>query len=189
MSFAISAWISNPNSRFIRFKGITTSSTICCMETKSLQHSHGRNVNSLGTGSLICMSLIFSNLLRTEQNATRPSTHSNIDNTLLTNIVVISRSVTNANKEANSNTKFNQTFSRSKREFPSISVEQNSYVSGMAGFWKGLFLQQFLRKQPSLYSSQEGKVLLEITNLPGRSGVAGVTHGKLTYFDALWIMF
>ena len=150
-----------------------------------IQHSHGPNFNSLDTGSLLCISLIFFDLLCTKQNTTRPITHSNIDNTLLKNIVVISRSVTNTNKETSSNTNFNQIFSRSKREFPSISVEQNSYVSGMAGFWEGLLLQEFLRKQPSLYPSQEGKVLLEITNLPGRSGVAGVTHGILTHFDAL----
>ena len=43
----------------------------------------------------------------------------------------------------------------------------------------------FLRKQPSLLASQEGKVLLEITNRSGRSGLAGVTHGKLIHFDAM----
>ena len=77
----------------------------------------------------------------TKQNATRPSTQSNIDSTLLANTVVVSTSVRNANKETNSNTKFNHTFSRSKRESPSISVEQNSYISGMAGFREGLSLQ------------------------------------------------
>ena len=45
--------------------------------------------------------------------------------------------------------------------------------------------REFLRKQPSLLPSQEGKVVWEITNRPGRSGLAGVTHGELNYFDAL----
>ena len=54
---------------------------------------------------------------------------------------MVSTSVGNANKETNSNTKLNLTFSRSKKESPSISVEKNSYVSGMAGFRKGLSLQ------------------------------------------------
>ena len=39
MSFAISTWNRNPNSRFIRFKVVTPSSKISCMETRSLQHS------------------------------------------------------------------------------------------------------------------------------------------------------
>ena len=47
-----------------------------------------------------------------------------------------------SNNETNSNTNFNHTFSRSKREFQSISVEQNSYVSNMVGFWEGLSLQR-----------------------------------------------
>ena len=41
------------------------------------------------------------------------------------------------------------------------------------------FSREFLRKQPSLSPSQEGKVLWEITNRPGGSALAGgVTHGK-----------
>ena len=68
----------------------------------------------------------------TKGNTTRPSTHSNIDKTLLANTVVVSTTVANANKETNYNTKFNLTFSRSKRESTSISVEQNSYISGVA---------------------------------------------------------
>ena len=44
--------VRNPNSRFIRFNGVTPISTICCMETRTLQHSHGRNVNSLDTISI-----------------------------------------------------------------------------------------------------------------------------------------
>ena len=47
------------------------------------------------------------------------------------------------------------------------------------------FPREFLRKQPSLFPSQEGKVVWEITNRPGRSGLAGVTHGELIHFDAL----
>ena len=70
----------------------------------------------------------------------QPSTHNNIDNTLLANTVVVSASVGNANKETSSNTKFNHTFSRSKRESPSISIEQNSYISGMTGFQEELSL-------------------------------------------------
>ena len=45
--------------------------------------------------------------------------------------------------------------------------------------------REFLRKQLSLLPSQEGKVLWEITNRFGRSGLAGVTYGKLTHSDAL----
>ena len=122
--------IRNPNSRFIRLKDVTPSSTICCIE-----------ISSLDTGSLLRICPILSDLPCTKQNKTRTSTHSNIDNTLLANTVVVSTSVGNANKETNSNTKFNHTFSRSKRESPSISVEQNSYISGMAGFREGLSLQ------------------------------------------------
>ena len=77
----------------------------------------------------------------TKQNTTRPSIHSNIDNTLLANTVVVSASVGNSDKDTNSDTKFNHTFSRSKRESSSISVKQNSYISGMAGFREGLSLQ------------------------------------------------
>ena len=49
--------------------------------------------------------------------------------------------------------------------------------------------REFLRKQLSLLAGQEGKVLWEITNRPGRSGLAGETYGKLIHFDTLWIMF
>ena len=130
--------IRNPNSRFIRLKSVTPSSKIRSMETRSLQHSYGHHVNSLDTGSLLRISSILSGLPCTKKNTTRPSTHSNIDNSLLANTVVVFTSVGNANKETNSNTKFNHTFSRSRRESPSISVEQNSYTSGMVGFRVGL---------------------------------------------------
>ena len=101
--------IRNPNSRFIRLKGVTPSSILRCVETRSLQHSYGRNVSSLDTGSLLRISPILSDPPCTKQNITRPSTHSNIDNTLLANTVVVSTSVGNGNKETNSNTKFNHT--------------------------------------------------------------------------------
>ena len=45
--------------------------------------------------------------------------------------------------------------------------------------------REFLRKQLSLLAGQEGKVLWEITNRPGRSGLAGETYGKLIHFDTL----
>ena len=44
-------------------------------------------------------------------------------------------------RTAISNTKFSYTFSRSKKESPSINVEQNSYGNGMTGFREGLYLQ------------------------------------------------
>ena len=129
--------IRNPNSRFIHFKGVTPTSTICFMETRSLQHSHERNVNSVDAGSLLCIFPVFSDPPCNKQNTARLSTHSNIDNTFFPNTVVIYASVENANKETNSNTKFNHTFSRSKKESPSISVERNSYISDIAGFREG----------------------------------------------------
>ena len=88
----------------------------------------------------------------TEQNTTKPITHSNIDNTSWANTVVLSTSVGNANKETNSNTKFNLTLSRTKRESLSISAEQNSYVDGMAGLWEGLSLQGVSEKTTQLQS-------------------------------------
>ena len=133
--------IRNPNSRFIRLKGVTPSSTIRCMETRSLQHNYRQNVNSLDTDSLLRISPILSDPLCTKQNITRPSTHSNTDNTLLANTIVVSTIVGSADKETNSNTKLNHTFSRSKKESPSISVEQNSYISVMSGFREALSLQ------------------------------------------------
>ena len=42
--------------------------------------------------------------------------------------------------------------------------------------------RDLLRKQPSLLPSVEGRVLYEITNQPGRSGQADVTHGKVNPF-------
>ena len=45
--------------------------------------------------------------------------------------------------------------------------------------------REFLRKQPSLFPNQEGKVLWEIMNRPAKSGLGCVTHGKLIHFDAL----
>ena len=89
----------------------------------------------------------------TKQNKTRPTTHSNIDNTLLANTLVVSTSVGNTNKEKNSKTKFNFTFSRSKRESPFISIEQNSYISGMLGFWEGLSLQGVFEETTQLISN------------------------------------
>ena len=58
--------IRNPNSRFIRLKGITPSSRICYMETRSLQHSYGPNVNSLDIRSLLRISPILSDPLCTK---------------------------------------------------------------------------------------------------------------------------
>ena len=52
--------IRDPSSIFICFKGVTPSSTICCVKTRSLHHSHGRNANSLDTGSLSSISAILS---------------------------------------------------------------------------------------------------------------------------------
>ena len=171
---------------FIRFKGVTKSSTICYMKTRSLQHSHGPNVNSLDTGSLLRIPPILSDSPFAKQNTTRLSTHSNIDNTLLANTVVVSTSVGNTNKENNSSTQFKRPFSRSKRESSFISVQQRALilvawqVSG-----SGYLSRDFLRKQPSLFPSQEGKVIQEITNWSGRSGLPGMTHGNLIHFSVL----
>ena len=134
--------IRNHSSRFIRVKGVTLSSAICCMETRALQHSHGRNVNFLNTVSLLHISPILSDPHCTKQNITRPSTHCNIDSTLLANTVAVSTNVGNVNKETNSSTKFNHTFSRFKRKSPSISLKQNYCISGMVGFWEGSSLQR-----------------------------------------------
>ena len=84
----------------------------------------------------------------------------------------------------NCNTKFNHTFSKYKRESPSISVEKNSYITWQVS-GRDYFSREFLRKQLSLLPSQEGKVLWEITNRFGRSGLACVTYGKLIHSDAL----
>ena len=122
------------------------------METRSLEHSYGRNVSSFDTGSLLRIFPILADPPCTMQNTTRPSTHSNTDNILLANTVLVSISAGNANKETNSNTKFNHTFSGSKRESPSISVEQNSYIRGMAGFRKELSLQRISKETTQLIS-------------------------------------
>lgn len=45
--------------------------------------------------------------------------------------------------------------------------------------------RESLRKRHSLLPSQEDKVIWEITTRPGRSGLAGVTDGKLIHFDVL----
>ena len=63
--------IRNLNSRFIHFKGVTPSSKTSCMQTRSLQHSHGRNVNSLDTGSLLRIFHILSDPPCTKQNKTK----------------------------------------------------------------------------------------------------------------------
>ena len=123
--------IRNLNSRFVRFNCVTPSSTI--MGTRSLKHSHKCNENPFDTGSLLCISHILSNPPSTKQNIRRPSSHSDIDKTLLENTVVLSASVGNV-KEIISNTKFNHTFSRSKRESLFISAEQSPHISGTAGF-------------------------------------------------------
>ena len=113
--------IRNPNGRFIHFNGVTLTSTICSIETRSLQHSHRHNIISLEAGSLLCISPTLSDSLCTKQNTTRPSTNRNIDNILLADTVVVSTSCGNVNKETNCNTKFNHSFSRSKSESSSIS--------------------------------------------------------------------
>lgn len=120
--------ISNPNRRFACFKGVTP--------TRSLQHSHRRNANSMDIGIF----RISSDPSCTKQNPTRPSTHRNIDNTLLFYTSVVSTSVGMLTGRIG-NTKFNHMLSRSKGESPSISVEQKSYVSGMTGFLEELSLQ------------------------------------------------
>ena len=50
--------IRNRSSRFIRLEGVTPSSIIRCMETRSLQHSYECNVNFSDTGSLSHFCLI-----------------------------------------------------------------------------------------------------------------------------------
>ena len=53
----------------------------------------------------------------------------------------------------------------------------------MTGFQEGLSIQGVLRKQPSLLPSQLlWQVLWEITNGPGRSGVAGFDSWKVDPF-------
>ena len=156
--------IRNLNSRFIRFKGVTPSSTMCCMETRSLQHSDGRNANSLDTGSLLRISPILSDPSCTKQNTTRPSTHSHVDNTFLVNIIVVSTSVGNTNKETNSNTSFNHTFSRSKREHHPLVLNKTLMLVAWQVSWRYYLSRYFLRKQPSLFLSQEVKGLVNIVH-------------------------
>ena len=97
---------------------------------------------------------------------------------------MVSTSVWNANKETNSNTKFKHGFSRSKRKSPSISVEQKTYIIGMAGFWEGLSLQGVSEETTQLIAKSRRQGSLGNYE-SGRSGLAGVTHGKLIHFDTL----
>ena len=50
-------------------------------------------------------------------------------------------------------------------------------VTGNPLRWK-----EFQAMQPSLYPSQEDRVLLQVTNRPGISGLAGVLGKKLIHF-------
>ena len=50
-------------------------------------------------------------------------------------------------------------------------------VTGNPLRWK-----EFQAMQPSLYLNQEGRVLLQVTNQPGTSGLAGVIGKKLINF-------
>ena len=159
------------------------------METRFLQYSDGRNANSLDTGSLLRISPILSDPSCTKQNTTRPSTHSHVDNTFLVNVIVVSTSVGNTNKETNSNTSFNHTFSRSKREHHPLVLNKTLMLVAWQVSWRCYLSRYFLRKQPSLFLSQEVKGLVNIVHWPRRSGLASVTHGKFIDYDAPWIMF
>ena len=178
--------VRSPNSRFIRLKGVTASSTICCMETKSLQHSNGRNGNSWDTGSLLRISPILSDRSYTKQNTTRPSAHSNNDNnTLLSYPQVLGMLIRRPVLIPSSTTLL---VDPKGNPHPLVLNKALMLVAWQVSR-KNCLSSEFLTKQISLSPSQEGKVLWEITNRPGRSGLAGVTHGKLTHFNALWIMF
>ena len=139
-----------------------------------------------GTRSLLRISPILSDRSYTKQNTTRPSAHSNNDNnTLLSYPQVLGMLIRRPVLIPSSTTLSVDT---KGNPHPLVLNKALMLVAWQVSR-KNYLSSEFLTKQISLSPSQEGKVLWEITNRPGRSGLAGVTHGKLTHFNALWIMF
>ena len=67
-------------------------------------------------------------------------------------------------KETNSNTSFNHTFSRSKREHHPLVLNKTLMLVAWQVSWRYYLSRYFLRKQPSLFLSQEVKGLVNIVH-------------------------
>ena len=120
-----------------------------------------------------------------KQSATAPTTHCNTDNTLLTNTGVVSASVGNAIRRPILIPSSTILLVNPKGNPHPLVLNKIIILIVWQFPGRDYLSRKFLRKQPSLFLSQEGKELYEITNRPEKSGLTGVTHGKLIHFDAL----
>ena len=176
--------IRNPKSRFSHFQGVIPSSKICCMETRSLQHSHGAMSFPWTQGQCypfpqFCLIPHVLSTIQLDQIHTvtliKPCRQTKlwypqVLRMLIRRPILIPSWI--------------RLLVDHKRS-PHPLVLNKTRISLV--IWqiscRHFFSSEFLRKQPSLLPSQESKVLWDIKNRPERSGMAAMTHGKLIHFD------
>ena len=100
----------------------------------------------------------------------------------MANTILVSCSVRDINSMSAAVDTTARSITGSSRKQPPFSSKQETNISGRLQEINPLRWKEFQAMQPSLYPSQEDRVLLQVTNQPEISGLAGVLVKKLIHF-------
>ena len=102
----------------------------------------------------------------------------------MANITLVSSSVRDVNEMPTAVDTIARSTVKSSRKQTPFTSKQETNVSGLEGYRKSLEMEGFQVIHPHLYPSEEDQVLLQVTNGPGISRLAGVLGKKIDPFCA-----
>ena len=165
----------DPTCRSVCIPPLPPASTIHVMATGSAEHSNRCIKSGLEESVLLCFPPIFPNRSSVKKSSERPD---QIDHCYarLAEPILVPDFVENGNCRLIPFTQTSKDSFEPRRQNSSFSSEVKSEVSGMADVRKNLSSEGISERAIQI---PEGKVLSQITNRPGESGLAGVMGSKL----------
>ena len=174
----------DPRYRPFRFQSFPSSSSLCLLETGSIQQRQGCFPNALDSHERICFSPIFSNRQSLTQSFVR-SSNVNFDNTSLANTVLVP-SVTKAlNSKPFNFAQSPDLLQGPNKEPHPLRTKGSLQLLAWIVSGKGYLQKEYQRKLPLLSQMPDDQAQSLITNRPGISGIAGVLGDKLIPLNAL----
>lgn len=109
-------------------------SSVFGLESWSVQHSKSYTVSTMELERLLCFPIILSKSSCVQQDITRTSVFSDLNNATLANPALVSQGFEYASTQTNVQKKLLKTISRLIRGIPPLSTEQNAYSCGLEDF-------------------------------------------------------
>ena len=144
------------------------------MEARSKQHSNRCNATVLEQNFSICFPPFQSDKSNSEKGPSRKGRTNDNSYTNMANTTLVPSSVRDVYAMSTAVETITRSTVRSSRKQTPFSSKQETNVSGLEGYRKSLEMKEISSNAAKLNPSQDDRVLLQVTNRPGISGLAGV---------------